>query len=88
MAYVALWQTNLETPALANDTIQSETQSMAAKNFLALALHYGIVLYINQGCCKKKWPKKNHPGFFKKAHLKNKKNHQKSYFYFFFEKIF
>jgi len=26
-------------PALANDTILSETQSMAAKSFLVLALH-------------------------------------------------
>jgi len=29
----------LETPALANDAILNETQSMAAKNVLVLVLH-------------------------------------------------
>jgi len=47
MAYVVLWQKSLESPALANNTIESETQSMAAKNFLDLVLHYGIIQYIN-----------------------------------------
>jgi len=39
IANVALWQKSLETSVLANDTILSETQSMAAKNFLVLVTH-------------------------------------------------